>query len=202
MAINREYLTFITSEYQNSEKFLLWMDALISRMAEITGASSLMNAAFDIDNAVGPQLDTLGVIIGISRNIRVPIAGIWFTWYEGESPPELEKGWNKGSWRDPRDIYEEGMTILPDDAYRQILKFKIIQNSWKGTIPELYATWEVIFSAEGLTLSIVDNQNMTANIIITGNTIPAAIQYILQENLFPFKSAGVAINYTFDEGSP
>ena len=202
MAINREYLTFITSEYQNSEKFLLWMDALISRMAEITGASSLMNAAFDIDNAVGPQLDTLGVIIGISRNIRVPIAGIWFTWYEGESPPELEKGWNKGSWRDPFDIYEEGMTILPDDAYRQILKFKIIQNSWKGTIPELYATWEVIFSVEGLTLSIVDNQNMTANITITGNTIPAAIQYILQENLLPFKPAGVAINYTFDEGSP
>ena len=178
------------------------MDALISRMAEITGASSLMNAAFDIDNAVGPQLDTLGVIIGISRNIRVPIAGIWFTWYEGESPPELEKGWNKGSWRDPFDIYEEGMTILPDDAYRQILKFKIIQNSWKGTIPELYATWEVIFSVEGLTLSIVDNQNMTANITITGNTIPATIQYILQENLLPFKPAGVAINYTFDEGSP
>uniref|UniRef100_A0A6M3MBM3 Tail protein n=1 Tax=viral metagenome TaxID=1070528 RepID=A0A6M3MBM3_9ZZZZ len=202
MAINREYLTFITSEYQNSEKFLLWINALISRMEEITGTSSLINGAFDIDNAVGPQLDTLGVIIGISRNIRVPIEGLWFTWAAHSSPPLVELGWSRGSWRDPRDKYQEGMTILPNDAYRQILKFKIIQNSWKGTIPELYAVWDVIFSAEGLTLSVVDNQDMTADITITGAAIPATIQYILQENFVPLKPAGVAINYIFDEGSP
>lgn len=198
----REYLSFITSQYQNSSKFLEWMDVLISKMTDIIGTTELMNASFDVDHAVGAQLDTLGVIIGISRNLRVAIPNVFFSWYDGTADTEF-LGWGAGSWRDPR----EGpgaveMTVLPDDAYRQILKFKIIQNTWKGTINELYAAWEAVFASEGLTIDIVDNQDMTAEFTITGSIVPAAIQYILLGNYVPLKPAGVHVSYVFDEGSP
>jgi len=201
MAINREYLSLITSEYQNSEKFLLWMDSLIARWGENKGASDLINAAFDIDSAVGKQLDTLGVIIGLSRSLRVTIPSVFFSWYDG-TPDTEDLGWMMGSWRSPADKDSIEMTILPDDAYRQILKFKIIQNSWKGTVNELYADWNSIFGSEGLSINIIDNQDMTAEITITGSVIPAAIQYILLGNYIPLKPAGVHVSYTFEEGSP
>ena len=201
MAVDRNYLSLITSEYQNSEKFLLWMDSLIARMAEVLGTSDLINLAFDIDDAVGAQLDVLGVIIGLSRTLRIPIPNVWFSWYDG-TPETEDLGWGMGSWRNPDEKDSIEMTTLPDDAYRQILKFKIIQNSWKGTVNELYASWDAIFGAEGLSISIVDNQDMTAAITITGAVIPAAIQYILLGNYVPLKPAGVNVFYTFEEGSP
>jgi hypothetical protein len=200
--MSREYLTFLTSQYQNSTKFLEWMDSLISKMMDILNTTDLMNAAFDVDYAVGDQLDTLGVIIGISRGLRVPIPNVFFCWYDGTTATEY-LGWEMGSWRDPKE--GEGvaeMSILPDDAYRQILKFKIIQNLWKGTINELYEAWEKVFASDGLTLDIIDNQDMTAEFIITGSVIPVTVQYILLGNYLPLKPSGVYVDYTFNEGSP
>jgi hypothetical protein len=199
--MQRDYLTFITSEYQNSTKFLEWMDSLISRMVEAHNLVDSMEAAFDLDQASGAQLDTLGVIIGVSRYLRVPIPGLFFSWYDGSSPTEL-LGWELGSWRDNREGFSTEMSILPDDAYRQILKLKVIQNSWKGTLNELYTAWGIIFADEELTFSVVDNQDMTVDITILGSLIPATIQYILLGNEIPMKPAGVEVNYHFTEVAP
>jgi hypothetical protein len=160
-----------------------------------------MDLAFDIDYAIGAQLDTLGVIIGLSRNVKIAIPNVFFSWYDGTAATE-HLGWGEGSWRDPREHSATEMTILPDDAYRQLLKFKIIQNCWKGTIPELYTAWNNIFASDGLTLSIVDNQNMTAEITVSGAIIPAAVQYILLGNYIPLKPAGVYISFIFEVSSP
>jgi len=198
--LNRNYSLFITSQYQNSTKFLEWINVLIAKMQDVDSVADYMDLAFDVDVAIGPQLDTLGVIIGISRNITIPLEGLFFSWDDGSSPPNLELGWEMGSWRDPNEGSEwTTMTILPDDAYRQILKFKIIQNSWEGTVDELYRAWETIFAGQGLVLKIIDNQDMTADMTVTGPLIPVTIQYVLTGNSLLFKPAGVGMSYTFNE---
>ena len=189
------YKQLIISQYQNSPKFMTWMEDLVALENDQCVVADSVVAAFDIDYAVGLQLDTLGVLIGFPRGIKIPISGIFFEWNYTSSPAGL-RSWGTGSWRDPSEASTQ-MTILPDDAYRQMLKFKILTNNWDGTIPGLYLMWDAIFAVDGLMLSIIDNQNMTMAITVTGATIPAVVQYILLGNYLPIKPAGVSITYTF-----
>lgn len=192
-----DYIALITSQYQTSSKFIAWMTEALTKFSDAVICAASLDTVFDIDNAQGAQLDTLGVLIGVARYIAIPLPeGLFFSWDDGSSPSL--PGWGEGSWRDPSESSAE-MTVLPDDAYRQVLKFKIIQNQWKGTADELYRAWEVVFAADGLTLQITDNQDMTVDIIITGDAIPATVQYILQGNYLPMKPAGVEVSYTFNE---
>ena len=191
------YLALITSQYKTSPKFMAWMDGLFAVVGDESTVADSIVAAFDIDTAVGLQLDTLGVLIGLTRAIRVPISGIFFEWDYVSSPIGL-RGWGTGSWRDP----SEGsivMTILPDDAYRQVLKFKILTNNWDGTLPGLYTAWDAVFAADGLVLSVVETGTLALTYTVTGDVIPATTQYILLGNYLPIKPAGVSLTYVFVE---
>ena len=195
-----DYVELITPQYQGSSKFLEWIDVLATDMQEVRDVVASMDLAFDLDEAIGDQLSTLGDIIGIGRNITLVLYDLFFSWDDGASPEVISAGWDAGSWRD----WEEGpiwstMSILPDDAYRQILRFKILQNSWKGTLQELYEAWYVIFAGENLLIDILDHQDMTMSITITGPVIPAVVEYVLAENYLPLKSAGVSITIIFNE---
>ncbi len=35
--------------------------------------------------------------------------------------------------------------ILDDNAYRTLLRAKIVWNQWKGSIPELYTLWDIVY---------------------------------------------------------
>jgi hypothetical protein len=61
------YLSLITSEYQGSPKFLRWLSILLQPLDDASQCLESMTLAFDLDQAVGVQLDTLGIIIGQSR---------------------------------------------------------------------------------------------------------------------------------------
>lgn len=63
------YLGLITSEYQGSPKFLQWLGVLLQPLDDASQCLESMSLAFDLDQAVGVQLDTLGVIIGQSRTM-------------------------------------------------------------------------------------------------------------------------------------
>jgi hypothetical protein len=81
---------------------------------------------FDIDEAVGVQLDVVGEWVGRSRNILIPIPNIWFS-FDDES-----RGWNRGVWKGPYDR-SFGLTSLDDETYRRLLYAKIMINNWDGT---------------------------------------------------------------------
>src|SRR5208283_3899802 len=63
------YLSLITSEYQNSPKFLAWVKAALQVMDDITSCLYSFDWQFNLANAVGPQLDILGTIVGASRQL-------------------------------------------------------------------------------------------------------------------------------------
>jgi hypothetical protein len=63
------YLSLLTSEWQASPKFLSWVTALLTPLVDLQSAALAMYAFFDINNAIGAQLDALGTLVGQSRQV-------------------------------------------------------------------------------------------------------------------------------------
>lgn len=70
------YVASITSEHIDKPNFIAWLS---SNLNKIDGAYTVlkgMDSNFDIDDAIGIQLDTLGTIIGRNRTLHFqPISG-------------------------------------------------------------------------------------------------------------------------------
>ena len=63
------YTSIITSEYQLSPNFIAWLTAALRKLDDISQCLAGFVAAFDLDSAIGPQLDTLGLIVGQGRTV-------------------------------------------------------------------------------------------------------------------------------------
>lgn len=181
------YLGLITSEHQYKPKFQSTVSAGIKPLVSLQNVLSQMAAAYDIDNAVGRQLDVVGEWIGRSRDIGVPITGVYFEW---DGDPQV--GWEGGVWQGPFDP-SSGLVSLPDDIYRTLLRTKIVANRWSGSIPEAYEIWTSVFPTSAI--AIQDNQNMSMTVEIVGAYPDAVTLALLVNGYIPLKPEGVRIDY-------
>jgi hypothetical protein len=182
----QEYADLITSEHRNKPRFVATVEMSVSPFAKIQEVLRSLPEEFDIDTATGVQLDTIGIWVGRSRYIGTPITGVYFEW----DNVNTALGWEGGIWKDPFDP-AEGLTTLPDDSYRLLLKAKIAANYWDGTIPGAYAIWENIFT--GSYLIIEDLQDMTMAIGVSGMPMSTLDTQLLERGYLPIKPAGVRI---------
>lgn len=63
------YLALLVGQYQGSPKLLAMLAAFIQKLDDISTLADSIDAAFDLDLAVGLQLDILGQIIGVARTL-------------------------------------------------------------------------------------------------------------------------------------
>lgn len=63
----QKYIDLITSQYQNSPKFIEWTKRLLTPLIDVQKLALILYTYFDIDTAKGVQLDKLGEIIGAKR---------------------------------------------------------------------------------------------------------------------------------------
>ena len=82
--------------------------------------------------------------------------------------------------------------LMNDSTYRMVIKAKIIQNTWKGTLDELYEAWAVLFP-DVRYFQIQDLQDMTYNVVIMGAFTPLERELIANGYIIP-KPEGVRIN--------
>jgi hypothetical protein len=88
-----------------------------------------------------------------------------------------------------------GISPLMDDAtYRLLIKAAIARDQWNGRIDSLYAIWNQLFPAGNIV--IADNQNMSADIILTG-TFSSIIQDMITHDLIIPRPEGVEYTYVF-----
>lgn len=69
------YLNLFTSEYKLSPNLNAWALGLLTPLDDITNCLSSMTESFDLDSAVGVQLDSRGDIIGQSRTVGFQPSG-------------------------------------------------------------------------------------------------------------------------------
>ena len=182
-----DYLPLITTEHKGKPKFEATVKVAVAPACVIQNELAKFLPAFDIDTAIGRQLDTLGIWIGRARRISTPLTGIYFTWDE-----TADTGWDSGVWKGPYDP-DSGLVDLPDDSYRLLLRAKIAANSWDGSIPNAYAVWESVFP--GSSISIQDNQDMSMSIGISNQILSAVDRELLVNGYIPLKPQGVRVNY-------
>jgi Protein of unknown function (DUF2612) len=180
-----DYTNLITSEYQQSPNYIAMISFIASNYVYIQSLLNSMIPLFDVDVAVGNQLDIIGQWVGVSRNIAVPISGVYFSW-----DADYTLGWDYGTWQ-PSNL-PTSVTVLPDDAYRTLIKAKIAANHWDGTTTGAYAIWSILFPT--LTILIQDNQNMSYDLAIVGGQVDSLTTALITGGYIPLKPEGVRVD--------
>lgn len=180
------YLARVTSQHRKP-MFLGVVDAATAPLVELGYIYEALRRAFDLDTAIGLQLDAVGEWVGRPRNLTVPLTGVYFAW------DEAGVGWEEGTWRGPYDP-ETGLLTLPDDSYRLLLRAKVAANRWDGTRDGAYDIWEAVFAGQGMIVMILDGQDMTIQIAIAGNPPGAVFEQLLVGGHIPLKPEGVRID--------
>ena len=187
-----DYKSLVTSQYQNSPKFLLWLQHLLRFLDNVSDCARTFVIEFALDEmwyffdftdevgnvitdeegniiqfaifagAEGDQLDILGELLGVSRYLDFDLT--------------------------------EGGSALDDDNYRVLLKAKVIKNHWDGKIGSLYLSWRTIFPTGKIVVQ--DNQDMTMTVILVGSFSQTIVDLITNGLVVP-KPEGVGINYIY-----
>lgn len=84
---------------------------------------------------------------------------------------------------------------LDDTTYRFVLKAKIAQNLWDGTIPGLYSIWASVFPTASI--RIVDNQDMSSDMQFVGQSFTILERELIANNYIIPKTQCVSVLKTF-----
>lgn len=183
-----KYTELITNYHATKPKFFDHIDLSTRPLIDISTATRGLVSAFDIDTAVGVQLDILGLWIGRSRIVSQPISGVYFSL-------DIDGlGFDQGVWQGPYDP-DSGYTTLSDETYRIILKEKIAINNWDGRNDSLPPILDAALEGSGLKMQIVDNQDMTISIWVFPETdisnVSLELIAAIRQGYLTVKAAGV-----------
>lgn len=182
-----EYTGKITSGHADKPKYMAMVESVARCFVDAGNASLALPAAFDLDRAIGAQLDIDGLWVGISRNVDTPLVGVYFA-LDTDS-----LGFDQGAWKGPFDP-DTGVTILDDESYRTLIRAKIGANLWDGTLQQSKAVLDLVFGDDTFVF-IQDNQNMTLTVGIVGKQ-PTALQLaLLTGGHIRVKPQSVGIDY-------
>lgn len=200
-----DYIDLITSQHRSRPKFRGVTAAAVAPLALTVGmVDTSMLQAWDIDTAIGTQLDQVGEWIGATRYVEQPLVGVYFSWDD-----VVETGWGHGYWQGKYDP-STGVIALADDVYRLVLYAKIASNNWPGTRETIEAIWDDSLG-DTSTLALVDHQDMSITIGLQGIEINDVLLYILTSGRIPLKPEGVRLReyivsddriFGFDADSP
>lgn len=146
------YKNLITSEYRLSPKFMAWLEGGLKAANDTNASAESIIAAFDIDNAIGMQLDILGILIGRKRTVDFqPKAGM---------SPVLDDS-NYRLALKAKIIWNQWKGTLPE-----------IQDAWSNLFPNGYI---IIFDNQDMTMDALivgDFSQMEKDLIDNGYIIP------------------------------
>ena len=184
-----DYLNRITSEHRNQPKFIAYLTALLQPLIDSQGVLRSLLTTFDLDTAIGVQLDATGQWIGRSRFLETPLAGVYFSF------DIAGVGFDQGQWLGPFDPID-GLSALDDETYRQLLRAKVLLNNWDGSIPVAAAAIaEVVGNNPATIIMVLDNQDMSMTVGIAGQIPSAVIIALLKGGYVPIQPEGVLVNY-------
>ena len=188
-----EYTALIAGYHVGKPKFTEWVYTLTEPFRVARERLAEMQRDFDVDTAIGVQLDAVGARVGISRTLPVTLTGVYFS-LDGDGSVGLDRGVWKGLY-DPDD----GLVTLGDETYRGVIKAKIASNTWDGTMGSLPAFFESIFTSlgvDGKVIDLRDYQTMTVAINLTRATTPPVVWELITRRIIDIVAAGVGTIFT------
>lgn len=182
----RDYVALITSEHRDKPRFAAVVQALTQPLAQVAASALGLSKQFDVDSAVGVQLDAVGLWVGVPRVFTVPISGAFFSF------DTQNLGWNEGFWKGP-ETPGGGINVLDDATYRIVIKARIARNYWDGTYQQQIEILAADLAAVGLTLVPIDHFDMSMVLHVLG--VPTAVMMeLIQRGYIVPKPAGVQMS--------
>lgn len=144
-----------------------------------------------LDTAVGKQLDGIGEILGISRDIG-RTTYVKFFGFLGQ--PNIG-GFGEARLRHRYESPIAGSTSMPDSFYRRLLYWKITVNNGHGTAPEIAESIRQLYDVTNVTVTDnATNGNVDIDIGVAQDTNnPLMVE---PEKWVPVM-AGIGINITW-----
>src|ERR1017187_2901752 len=170
------------------------MEGILTPVASNIDLLAALPAYFDLDLAVGAQLDILGEWIGQSRQIGITLTGVFFSWNTSGL------GWGEGNWEDPHG--SGSVVVLADGDYRNLLRVTVARNQWDGTTEGAYAAWTVAFAGTDTTIRIQNFGDASISYILSGSALSAVTVAMFQAGLYDLRPAGVLVRDHIDSGGP
>ena len=181
VSIIQDYLSLFTRQHRGKPKLEAWMSVLLQPLIDTQIFFSSINHEFDLDSAVGAQLDILGEWIGLSRNLYEAYA-----YFRYDSGPGFGLGSLKGTLG-RRDPIPGGSWTFLDDQYRHMLRAKILYNRWDGSTSQAASILSYLVGATASVVTIHDSQF----ILLLPESIDDSYKAVLDSGLFNFRPAGV-----------
>jgi len=180
------YLNLITTEHADKYKFAGTVLASVQPFVDITATLNSMTGLYDLDNAVGEQLDVVGQWVGVTRYVSTPLTGVYFSL--DTAGLGLDQGliWSSG---EPLT----GLTALPDDIYKLLIRAKIVANHWDGSIPNAYEIWNTLLAPQGYQIIIQDNGDMTMTLGLVSEIVNPTFFQLFIGGYLDLKPSGVQI---------
>lgn len=196
MAAITQYTDLATSEHSTKSNFIAVLSALVQPCADIAATINSIPAAFDLDTAIGSQLDYVGQWIGRTRNLKVPITGVFFSL---DIAPGLDSGvvWTPYT-------PAAGLESLPDEQYRMLLRARVLNNQWDGSLSQAYSIYNALFATSIYTPFVDDYANLTMSIGLAGQAPDALTLAMLTQGLLNARPAGISVTgyYTTSTTEP
>lgn len=161
------YQDLIPGQNQNQPNFMATIAASVQPFADISSVIQSFPVVYDIDEAVGSNLDTVGLWIGVTRFLTEPINAYFSFDTEG-------LGFNQASWFTTGDA-TSGIVSLDDETYRLLLLSKVGANHWNGTKEGAYNAWDTLFGAETVTIVAPDSSGVNVPISALANGVQSEI---------------------------
>lgn len=187
-------LDLITSEYNQQPNFMVMVEGVLTPIVADADLLVALPGYFDLDTAVGAQLDILGLWIGQNRFIDVALTGVFFSW------DTAGLGWGEGNWEDPHGA--GNVVVLADGDYRNLLRVVVARNQWNGTTEGAYAAWEVAFAGTDTTISIQNFGDASISFILSGSALSAVTIAMFNAGLYDIVAAGVRVRAHIVSGAP
>ncbi|WP_158810246.1 DUF2612 domain-containing protein [Beijerinckia sp. L45] len=150
MAETSDYLALIPPLHAGQPNFVATVGFSVDPLARIQSALFALIDDFDLDDAIGVQLDAVGVRVGLSRLVPYALQGLFFSW------GDPIRGWGAGVWKGRYDV-GTSLYSLDDDTYRRLLFAKILANTWDGTVEGEEGIYNAYFTDQATLVFVSDD---------------------------------------------
>jgi len=184
------YLNLLILQYSDLPKAEQTITALIAKYEEVYNVILQFEEAFDVDTAVGVQLDTIGKVVGLNRTVPDVIPKVYFGFADTPNTDTFSKA---PFFRTFDNTLTD--TQLNDSDYRFFIKAKIAKNVVTAKmIDDDLSIQDAIAFMFGDAAYVSDNQDMTMTLYIDETYPTRLLTFLSALNLIPRPQA-VGIKY-------
>jgi len=190
--VENYYADLLILQYRNKPK----ARATVKLGVDIYLADGLvfeLNNCLDIDKAQGKQLDLIGQILGVNRNLYgLNVDTKYFSFqktnaYGYSDKTAVSEGYWKSFFNSIGSAY-----ALPDNVYKSLLKFKAAYNIRRGSWGGLDNLYYRFF---GNQFQMVNNKDLTVTYVVQPDVSLALQAAILLKYIEPPLGIGYTIQY-------